>query len=145
MKKTILAGSLLMLALVLAVPALYAQEQGGWTCRPWMAGGYQRDAQGGGWYCPWMGGGMGYGRTPGGQGQPQQQYAPGQTPGKPLTQEQTKTLVEDYLKNTNNPNLKLGALSGKGDVFEAEIVTKDGSRADKIQVDKNTGWFRSAY
>ncbi len=142
MKKTMLAGSLLMLALLLAVPGIYAQQQGyqgaqqgGWTC-PWMGGGYQRGTQGGG---------MGYGRTPGGQGQPQQQYAPGQTPGKPLTQEQAKTLVEDYLKNTNNPNLKLGAFSDKGDVFEADIVTKDGSMVDKIQVDKNTGWFRSAY
>ena len=149
MKKTMLMGPLLMLALLLAVPGIYAQQQGyqgaqqgGWYC-PWMGGGYQGGQRG--WGCPWMGGGMGYGRPQSGQGQTQQQYAPGQTPGKPLTQEQAKALVENYLKDTNNPKLKLGAFSDRGDVFEADIVTKDGSLANKIQVDKNTGWFRSAY
>lgn len=141
MKKTALAGSIIVLTILLAVPVIYAQ-QSGWGC-PWMSGRYQQGQ--GGWYCPWMGGGMGYGTVPGAQGQNQQQYAPGQTPGKPLTREQAKALVENYLKNTNNPNLKLGSLTDKQDVFEADIVTKDGSLADKILVNKDTGWFRSAY
>ena len=29
--------------------------------------------------------------------------------------------------------------------FEADVVTKDNSLADKILVDKNTGWMRPAY
>lgn len=157
MKKTMLAGSLLMLALLLAVPGIYAQQQasqppqqGGWGC-PWMSQGYQSGQ--GGWYCPWCGAGMGRGmmhhRGSGmmqpGQGQAAQQTAPGQTPGKPLTEEQAKLLLENYLKNTNNPNLKLGGITSKDGFYEAQIVTKDGSMVDKIQVDKNTGWFRSAY
>ena len=157
MKRTMVMGSLLMLALLLAVPGIYAQQQGyqtpqqgGWGC-PWMMQGYQGGQ--GGWYCPWCGAGMGrgmmhhrgYGMAPGGQGQAAQQTAPGQTPGKPLTEVQAKLLLENYLKNTNNPNLKLGAITSKDGFYEAQIVTKDGSMVDKIQVDKNTGWFRSAY
>lgn len=47
----------------------------------------------------------------------------------------------------NNPNLKMGKLTGPEgkDYYEAEILTKDGSLVDRIQVNKNTGWFRSAY
>jgi len=141
MKKTSLAGLVLVLTMLLAIPTIYAQ-QAGWGC-PGMRGAHHGGQ--GGWYCPWRGGGAGYGAAPGAQGQTQQQYAPGQTPGKPLTQEQAKALVENYLKNTNNPNLKLGAFTEKGDVFEADIVTSDGSLADKILVNKETGWFRSAY
>lgn len=139
MKNTLLVATIFVLTMLVSIPVISAQ-QGGWSC-PWMRGTSQQGQQG--WYCPWMGGGMGYGRMP--SGQSQQQYAPGQTPGKPLTKDQAKALVENYLKNTNNPNLKLGSFSDKGDVFEAEIVTKDGSLADKILVNKETGWFRSAY
>jgi hypothetical protein len=39
----------------------------------------------------------------------------------------------------------LGKITGKGPNFEAQIVTKDNSLADKVLVDKNTGWIRSAY
>lgn len=156
MKKTMVMGSLLMLALLLTVPGIYAQQQasqpprqGGWGC-PWMQG-YQGGQ--GGWYCPWCGAGMGpgmmhhrgYGMMQRGQGQGAQQAAPGQTPGKPLSEDQARLLLENYLKNTNNPNLKLGGISSKDGFYEAQIVTQDGSMVDKIQVDKNTGWFRSAY
>ena len=171
MRKTILLAIAIAAVLALGMGFSYAQTavpgysygQGGWFC-PWHSqamGQRYTGPNAGGWYCPWMGGGMGYGmgmmhrrgmgpgnvygQTPNAQVQPQEQVAPGQTPGKPLSQEQAKTLVEDYLRNTNNPNLKLGAFTDKGDVFEADITTKDGSLADKIQVDKKTGWFRSAY
>jgi hypothetical protein len=33
----------------------------------------------------------------------------------------------------------------QGYLFEAEILTKEGSLADKLAVDKNTGWMRSIY
>jgi len=44
-----------------------------------------------------------------------------------------------------NPNLKLGEIEDKGNAFEAEIQTKDGSLVDRILVDKYTGWMRSVY
>ena len=54
-------------------------------------------------------------------------------------------MVKNYLASVRNPNLKLGKIEEKGSVFEADIVTKDNSLADKILIDKNTGWMRSAY
>jgi hypothetical protein len=64
---------------------------------------------------------------------------------KPLTEGDVKEMVENYLKNSRNPNLKLGKVTGKGAYYEADIVTKDNSLVDKILVDKYTGWMRSAY
>ncbi|MFP3869584.1 MAG: hypothetical protein ACLFVT_01715, partial [Syntrophobacteria bacterium] len=57
---------------------------------------------------------------------------------------EVKLLLENYLRNTGNPNLKLGDIAEKEAFYEAEILTKDGSLVDKIQVHKYTGWFRSA-
>ena len=54
-------------------------------------------------------------------------------------------MVENYLKSTGNPNLKLGDIKDEGQNSEADVVTKDNSLADKILVDKNTGWMRLAY
>ncbi len=51
-------------------------------------------------------------------------------------------MLEQYLSARHNPNLKLGEITDKGTLFEAPITTKDGSLVEKIQVDKNTGWFR---
>ena len=44
-----------------------------------------------------------------------------------------------------NPNLKLGKIEEKDNGYQINIVTKEGSLVDKILVDKNTGWMRSAY
>jgi hypothetical protein len=87
-----------------------------------------------------MGPGYGYGRQYG----PQygRQY---QQPQKPLDQNQAKQEVENYLSSMRNPNLKLGKIEEKGNGYQVNIVTKDGSLVDKILVDKNTGWMRSAY
>lgn len=138
MKKWLLGGAALMLTVFLVLPATYAQGYGGWGCGGMYAGWHGR--HGGGWYCPWMSGGY-----QGGPGAAPQQYAPGQTPGKPLTEGQAKNLVQQYLQNKNNPNLKLGDITSKDGVYEAQIVTKDGSLVNKIEVNKQTGWFRSAY
>ena len=104
-----------------------------------------------------MGPGRGYGMGPGmmgpGYGNPYgPQYGPQYGPGpqyqqqNPLDMEEAKNKVENYLKSTRNPNLKLGEMKDKGSHFEADIVTKKGnSLVDKIYVDKNTGWMRSAY
>ena len=106
----------------------------GYGMGPGMMGGYSG-------YC--MGPGMmGYGYGP----QHGPQYAPQyQRPQKPLNENQAKELVENYLQATRNPNLKLGKIVDKGNAFEANIVTKDGSLVNKVLVDKNTGWMQSAY
>jgi hypothetical protein len=65
--------------------------------------------------------------------------------GEPLTLDQAKTAVERYITYSKNPNIKLGQITEKDHYFEAEIVTKGGSLADKLMVDKQTGWIRSLY
>jgi hypothetical protein len=97
--------------------------------------------------------GPGYGMGPGMMGPGYgygQQYGPQygrqyQQPQKPLDQNQAKQEVENYLSSMRNPNLKLGKIEEKGNGYQVNIVTKDGSLVDKILVDKNTGWMRSAY
>ena len=68
-----------------------------------------------------------------------------QQPQKPLDQDQAKQEVEDYLKSTRNPNLKMGKIEDKGNDYEVDIETKDGSLVNKVLVDKATGRMRSAY
>jgi hypothetical protein len=62
-----------------------------------------------------------------------------------LEEMDARMILENYLKSTRNPHLKLGEIEDKGGVFEAELLTKDDSRVDKIAVDKSTGWMRSVY
>ncbi len=82
-----------------------------------------------GWYCPMcsMSEGpkraMGYDRTP-------------------LDKKQAEFIVNNYLRQDGNPNLMLGEISEQDGHFVAEITTKDGSLADKIQVHKMTGFIR---
>jgi hypothetical protein len=64
-------------------------------------------------------------------------------PGKALSKDQAKALVEQHIQA--NPNLKVGKITEKDGVYDVEIVTKDGSLVDKLQVNKQTGWFRSTY
>jgi hypothetical protein len=94
-----------------------------------------------------MGRGMGPGMMgPGMMGPGYPGYGPQyQQPQKPLEEKDAKAMVENYIQSTRNPNLKLGEIKDMGYAFEAEILTKDNSLADKIIVDKNTGWMRSAY
>jgi hypothetical protein len=95
---------------------------GGYAMGPWMMHPYG------------IGYGYGYGYGP--------QYRQRE---KPLTEDDAKEMVENYLKNTRNLNLKLGKVTEKGAYYEADIVTKDNSLVNKILVDKYTGWMRSAY
>jgi hypothetical protein len=81
-----------------------------------------------------MGPGYGYGYGP--------QY---QQPQKPLEEKDARAILENYLKSTRNPNLKLGKVEDKGNAFEAEILTKQNSLVDKVLVDKYSGWMRSVY
>ncbi len=98
-----------------------------------MGGGMMGSGQGSG-----MGGGMMGGRGYGYD----QPYA---APGKPLEMKDAKAMMENYVKSTRNPNLKLGKIKDKGDAFEAEVVTKSNALVDKIFIDKKTGRMSSAY
>jgi hypothetical protein len=68
-----------------------------------------------------------------------------QQPQKPIDKDKVKSIVENYLKSTGNPNLKRGDIKDEGQNFAADVVTKDNSLVDKILIDKKTGWMRPAY
>ena len=163
MKKSLVFGLAVVVAVMLGLGSVYAQPmgpgmmgQGGW------GPGYGPSQQGG-WYCPRGGGwGMGPGMMgPGwqrgpewgpGYGMNRGRMGPGygyrqqnQQPQKPLEKGDAETIVKKYLVSMNNPNLKLGKIEEKDNGFEVDIVTKNNSLVDKILVDKNTGWMRSAY
>jgi hypothetical protein len=72
-----------------------------------------------------------------------QSGAPVAKPGQMLSADQAKALVEQHIGS--NPNLKAGKVTEKDGNYEVDIVTKDGSLVDKIQVNKQTGWFRSVH
>jgi mono/diheme cytochrome c family protein len=82
-----------------------------------------------------MGGGYGMGPGTVGRG----------SSAKPLNQQEALKEVEAYLNRLGNPNLKTGKITEKGDDYEIEIVTKDGSLVNRIQVNKSTGQMRSEY
>lgn len=132
MKRLAIVGLLTFLAVTLAVGTTSAQpmgsgQGGGWYC-PWMGGGQGMQRGQGGWYCPWMG---------------QQTAPPVAKPGQPLSADQAKAMVEQQIGG--NPNLKVGKVAEKDGNYEVDVVTNDGSLVDKIQVNKQTGWFRSTY
>jgi hypothetical protein len=174
MKKSIVLAIMLMAGLLM-IPAMgEAQMMGGGMGGGMMGGwgsygGGQYPPNGGGQYPPYGGGqyqgpgggygpgygmgqGRGYGMGPGmmGPGYGNQygpQYGPQyQERQKPLDKEEARREVENYLKSTGNPNLKLGKVTDEGSHFEANVVTKkNDSLVDKILVDKDTGWMRSGY
>ena len=174
MKKLTVFVSMLMFALIFTISGIHAQQQspqpqaqpsepqsqvqpspdqtpGSWYCP--RVGSYVGSR--GGWQCPWCGHGWGkgrakmhhrgYGMMHGRSGRGPYQPAPGAAIGKPLTEDQARMLLERYIDNTNNPNLKLGPITSKDGVYEAQVLTKDDSLVDKLVVNKETGWFRSAY
>jgi hypothetical protein len=131
MKKTLLLVTMAMLVLGLGFGVAYAHMGYGYGMGP----GY-----GYGMGPGMMGPGYGYGYGP--------QYGYGQQyqrPSNPLSEDQAKQEVENYLSSTRNPNLKIGKIEDKGNDYEVNIETKDGSLANKILVNKDTGWMRSAY
>lgn len=99
-----------------------------------------------------MSGGMmgdrGYGHGMGGGMMGGRGYGYGQSyaaPGKPLEMKDAKVIMEDYVKSTRNPNLKLGKIKDRGYSYEAEVVTKSNALVDKILINKQTGRMSSAY
>lgn len=150
----------------------YGRGDGGQMMRGPMGSDYgpgyneNDDAPGGDWHCPWCGGSYGRGRMHRGWGRGMgpgmmhrgydrgwggrhgmmgPDYGRYGKPPEPLNKDQARLLVENYLRNRRNPNLKVGDVTDKEEVFEATIVAKDGSLVDKLEVDKETGWFRSVY
>jgi hypothetical protein len=85
-----------------------------------------------------MGGNYGYGtgRSYG------RQY---QSTGRAINAKEAETMMQDYLKSSRNPNLKLGKIKDVGDSFEAEILTKKNDLVDRVYIDKATGYINSAY
>jgi len=167
MKKTLLFVPLMIIGIFLVLGGVYAQtdnqgdnpppQSGRYGPYPGYGYGMGPGMMGGRGYGYGMGPGMmggrgyGYGMGPGMMGPgygygPSQQYPYAQQqPQKPIDKEQAKSMVENYLRSTGNPNLKLGDVKDQGQNFEADVVTKDNSLADKILIDKNTGWMRPAY
>jgi len=50
-------------------------------------------------------------------------------------------LLQNYVASRDVAGLKLGAISDKGNLLAAGITNNGGVPVEKVQVDKNTGWF----
>jgi len=161
-KELIIIGILVCLSgLVLSSPVDaqrgYGMHHGMWDGGP----GYN---PGNGWsYCPYCGGRLddgggyrgrgGYHRGPGMMGPGYDRYGM-MGPGygrdhrrfeEPLKKEAARQQVEEMLDRSRNPNLKTGGIEDKERFFVVDIVTRDGSLVDKMEVDKETGMMRSVY
>jgi hypothetical protein len=150
MKRRYIAPFIILgyLMVIFAVPAIVSGQQRG----------YDYGHRGEWNYCPYCGRSFhhhgGYGMGPGMMGpgyghrgdEPRPPYYRDyRAPREPLDKEKAKSLVEDMLDYSRNPNLKVGQIEDKGDYFEARITTKDGSLVDQLMVDKDTGRMRSIY
>jgi hypothetical protein len=108
----------------------------GWGMGPGMMGG---------------GYGYGYGMGPGmmggyyGSGKDRGFVRQFRSTGKPIGVKEAEAMMKDYLKSSRNPNLKLGKIKDVGGAFEAEILTKKNDLVDRVQIDKATGYIKSAY
>jgi hypothetical protein len=125
--------------------------EGDWDYCPYCGRGFQGRGpygRGSGWgrghmgpgYGRGSGWGRGYGMRPGMMGPGY--YGHYGKEREELKEEDAKEIVENFLEDTGNPNLKLGKIKDLGKAFEAEIVTKDNSLVDKLLINKYTGWMR---
>ena len=76
---------------------------------------------------------------------PDRTSARGSARGEVDKAETASKIVADRLENSGNPNLTVGKVTEVGRDFEVEIVTKDGSLANKVLVEKSTGRIIPAY
>ena len=106
--------------------------------------GYSRGSGMMGGYGSGMGPGM-MGRYGSGYGMGRGYGRQSQSTGKSIDAKEAEAMMKDYLKSTRNPNLKLGKIKDAGGAFEAEILTKKNDLVDRILIDKETGYIRSAY
>jgi hypothetical protein len=142
MKRAMVSVSILGALLLLVPPMVYSQQQGpspqgqaGWNCPGMQMGGGWHGSKG-------YGHGRGHGRGMGkcGLGIGRMMH---DNQGKPLTKEQADQVFQRYVEMKNNPNLKLGEVMEKGDLFEATVTTQEGSLVEKVELNRNTGWFRN--
>ncbi len=126
MKRTLLTASVVLILLVFGAVAIARPPFGG--------DGYGMGMMGG-----MMGGGAGFG---GPDNCPYHDLTIG---AAPITKDEATTILQNHLKWTRNPNLKLGKITEKDKGFEAEIVTKDNSLVNKIFIDKETGRTKPIY
>ncbi len=157
MRKTLFTATVAFVLMVSAGLVL-AQQQG---ANP--STGYG-GPQGQGWFCPWAGQnmgpgmmqqrGMGPGRMHGGQGMGpcvtnnhwgRGQHGPnaGTQQMQPLDQKAAQELAQNYV--AGNPNLMIDEVTEKEGVYEAPVVTQDGSLVEKLIVDKQTGWMKRTF
>ncbi|WP_034627353.1 hypothetical protein [Desulfocurvibacter africanus] len=135
--KLLLAGGALVLALSLPALAMHGGSSGGG-----MSGG-RGSAQNGA-------GGSGQGHMMDMEDMHRgwtRQYPQGPQvqPGQgELNREQARSMAEEYVRGTNNPNIRVGKISEKQGYFEVPVATKDGSLVDTLRIDKQTGEFSSA-
>ena len=64
---------------------------------------------------------------------------------EPVTMDQARYLVENYIYLLGNSDLKPGKIIEKDNEFDAEIITKDGSSLGMLVIDKQTGVIKSPY
>lgn len=82
-----------------------------------------------------MGGGMGPCGMMGNMG----------TAGAPLTMDQVKQNLNQWLAWQGNPRIKLGAVTEQKDgTITADITTQEGSLVQKLVIDRAHGWMRQA-
>ncbi len=155
MKKVFYSLMLVAIVLFLAGGLTFAQQTSQATSPSGNHGQATTWTNQGQWFCPWCGRmcGMHGRRMHGPMHGPMMRGGmmhhgrrhPGSTLNQPLSKDQAKMFAEHFLQMQGNPNLKLGKLTDQKDFFVAEITTKDGSLVNKLQIDKNTGWFRTEY
>ena len=135
MKRTLLTTSAVLILLVFGAIAIAQPHRWGDGYGMGRGMGMMAGMMHGGYY----GGGPGFG---GPDNCPNHDLTIG---AAPITKDEAETILQNHLKWTRNPNLKLGKITEKDKGFEAEIVTKDNSLVNKIFIDKETGRTRPVY
>ncbi|MBI5043302.1 MAG: hypothetical protein HZC10_05645 [Nitrospirae bacterium] len=131
MKRTLLTTSVVLILLVFGAVAI---------ARPPFGGDGYGMGRGMGMMAGMMGGG-----GPGFGGPDNCPYHDLTIGAAPITKDEAAAILQNHLKWTRNPNLKLGKITEKETGFEAEIVTKDNSLVNKIFIDKETGRTKPIY
>ena len=64
---------------------------------------------------------------------------------EPVTMDQARYLVDNYMYLSGIPDLKPGKIIEKDNEFDVEIITKDGSSLGMLIIDKQTGVIKSPF
>jgi hypothetical protein len=66
-------------------------------------------------------------------------------PAMPMGVGQAVGILDEYLRSTQNPNLRIGRITQTGQYFEGDIVTQNNFLVDEVLINKYTGWIRSVF